>query len=217
MSSKRAWPAEICASTIALLALVGTSVTAQVREDPNTGLRIQRNQTIQRQTPNTSFGDVAARGAPPTQGAVLAETRALQQRVDVELRRSAPMVQAFANVLGEPGRREMQGICAALMRNPRDPIARQRLRAALGRHRQHDPEAVARYCLDGRYRQLLGELQARAQYIQGRIVTPAAGTEAASADMRSALQRSQRALDFAAWLSKAIHDTAVEIIQNLRG
>lgn len=107
--------------------------------------------------------------------ALLAEQVRLEEKLAATLEDSADAARAFGQLLAAGARRELQGSCSALARNPDNIRARERLQAFVDRHRNQGRRVVARYCFGPSLRQLLQEVRATRRVLQQRPDPKAVG------------------------------------------
>jgi hypothetical protein len=149
----------------------------------------------------------------PDFSVLLGGTAELQQQLEVEAAKSARAAQAFGASLTAADRRELQGACTALVANPNDATASQRLAQMMSRYKDNSAEAIVRFCLEPSIARLRADLQASRQTLN-RLDT-GSGTQA-NVDMQNKLQQQQQVFTSISNVMKTKHDTAKNAISNVR-
>jgi hypothetical protein len=150
----------------------------------------------------------------PDFSVLLGGTAELQQQLELEAAKSARAAQAFGASLSAADRRELQGACTALVANPNDATASQRLEQMMSRYRDNGAEAITRFCLEPAITRLRADLQASQQTL-GRLSAGGSGAQA-NVDLQNALQKQQQVFTSISNVLKTKHDTAKNAISNVR-
>lgn len=160
------------------------------------------------------LGMIATHAFAANSGGLLDSARELQESIAADAARSAHEAQAFGSTLSAKDRRELQNTCTALVRNERNARAQRQLQEFLSEYKDHDPNAVLRFCLDPAYRQLQTRLQTSMRSIE-RLNTFSAGDDelfpsddSQLATVENRLQQENRMYTTISNIMKTRHDTS---------
>jgi hypothetical protein len=181
----------VLAAACALLCLPAAGQPERTAETPSA-----------RQTPKTDFG------------AMLNDTIELEQALEIEAARSARAAQAFGASLTAADRVELEGACTALVGNPNDAAASQRLERMMSRYRDNSAEAITRFCLDPVITKLRDDVQMSRRTLDD--LNAGRGSAQANVDLQNTLQKQQQIFTSVSNVLKTRHDTAKNSISNVR-